>query len=127
MTKKMNFEVQLEQVIAKASRTMDILRYLNKVTWGMEVNTALLIYKSYCRSVMDYGILVYYPKHRRPCMKLERMQFKGVRIALGYRNSTPTNVMMEESKLPYLEDRARWLACNFWMKAFRRGNWDLME
>lgn len=93
----------------------------------MEVNTALIMYKSYVRSIMDYGICIYYPKHIRSCMKIERIQFKGVRTVLGYRNSSPTNVMMEEAKIPYLQDRASWLANNFWLKTYKRGNWDLIN
>lgn len=48
-------------------------------------------------------------------------------MALGYRNSTPTNVLMEESKLPYLQDRADLLAKNFWLKMWRRGKWEILQ
>lgn len=106
--KKLKFEAQISNVIGKASKAIDILRYPNSISWGMEVNTALIMYKSYVRSITDYGAFIFYPKHIRSCMKLERVQFKGVRTALGYRNSTPTNVMMEEAKLPYVQDRASW-------------------
>lgn len=35
-------------------------------------------------------------------MKVERSQFKGIKVALGYRNSTPTNIIIEEFKMQYL-------------------------
>lgn len=34
---------------------------------------------------------------------------------------------MEESKLLYLQDRADWLARNFWLKTYRRGNWEILN
>lgn len=35
--------------------------------------------------------------------------------------------MMEEAKLLYVQDRASWMAKNFWLKTYRRGNWDLIN
>lgn len=48
----------------------------------MEVNTALLVYKAFIRSVIDYGLFVIFPKDTRNRDKVEKMQYKGVRIAV---------------------------------------------
>lgn len=102
--RRMKWEKQINEVLGKAHRIIQIMKYLNKVSWSMEVNTALLLYKNYVRSIIEYGLFIYFPKQVTKSLKIERCQYKGIRVALGYRNSTPTNVLMEESKLPYLQD-----------------------
>ena len=72
----------------KAEKRCNILKWLNRVSWGMEVNTALLMYKTFVRSVIEYGLFVIFPKDLKGKDKVEKMQYKGIRIALGYRNST---------------------------------------
>lgn len=65
-----------------------------------------MIYRSYVRSILEYGLFVYYPRDGRGREKLENIQNKGIRIAMGYRNSTPINVMLAEAKIIKMEDRA---------------------
>lgn len=72
-----------------------------------------MIYSSYVRSILEYGLFVHYPRDGRGREKLENIQSKGIRIAMGYRNSTPINVMLAEAKIIKMEDRAGLLARNF--------------
>lgn len=76
---------QIEEIKGKVSKAVSILKYLNKVSWGMELNTAVMIYKSY---VMEYGMFVYFPRDLRRKEILEKLQYRGIRTAMGYRNST---------------------------------------
>lgn len=55
---RLKFAEQIEEVKGKVCKTVSILKYLNRVSWGMELNTVVMIYKSYVRSVMEYGIFV---------------------------------------------------------------------
>lgn len=71
-----------------------------------------MIYKSFIKFKIDYSLFVFFLRILRERNKIERLQHKGVRIALEYRNSTPTNVTIAESKLMRLEDRAELLAKN---------------
>lgn len=47
---------------------------------------------------------------------MEKLQNKGIRLAMGYRSSTPLNVMTAEAKITKIEDRAGLLAKNYWTK-----------
>lgn len=98
-----------------------MLQYINGVHRGIEVNTSLMLYKSLVRAVADYGIAIYYPKEENLQTKLERAQYKGLRTALGYRNSTPNNVIIVEAKVMLLRDRAGMLACNLLSKTLIYG------
>jgi hypothetical protein len=113
---ELNFNKQIQEVRGKVSRANSILKYLSSVKRGIEVNTALMLYKSLVRSTVDYGCFVYAPRTCTAQLKIERGQFLGVRTALGYRNSTPNNVIIAEAKLTYLMDRALMLAKNFCLK-----------
>lgn len=44
------------------------------------------------------------------CEEMEKVQFKGLRAAMGYRESTPKNVILEETKIASLRERAIMLA-----------------
>ncbi|XP_071579545.1 uncharacterized protein [Temnothorax nylanderi] len=94
---RLNFHRQVQEVKGK----------------GTEVNTALMLYKSLVRSVADYGIFVYFPRDSAFQLKLERTQYMGIRTALGFRNSTPNNVLIAEAKIRLLRDRADMLGRNF--------------
>ena len=59
----LNFDKQCNAIRDKA-RKANILKYANKVSRGMEVNTALLLYKSLVRATIEYGIIMYLPTNR---------------------------------------------------------------
>lgn len=85
----------------------------NKVSKGKKVNTAVVLYKSLVRSVMDYAIFLYYPSKKKVRYKGEQAQFAGIRTALEYRNSTPTNVIIGKSKVMLMKHRTEYLAISF--------------
>lgn len=51
-------------------------------------------------------MIIYYPRDKKGKEKLEKIQNKGLRLALGYRNSTPISVMTAEAKICKIEGRA---------------------
>lgn len=107
----MKFEEQIEKVREKGRKTCNLLNFTCGIYRGMEVNTAILLYKNYVRSVIEYGNFIFMPSQYSKILKIERLQYAGVRRALGYRCSTPTNI--SESKISNLMQRAIYLAKNF--------------
>ncbi|XP_071580630.1 uncharacterized protein [Temnothorax nylanderi] len=118
----LNFHRQVQEVRGKVNRANSVIRYLCRVSKSLEVNTALMLYKSLVRSVSDYGIFIYFPRDSGFQLKLERTQYMGIRTALGYRNSTPNNVLIAEAKIMLLRDRAIMLGRNFITKAIAYNN-----
>lgn len=112
---KLKFDKQMHPVQNKVDKAINIVRFLCRISWGMEVSTALMIYKSYIRSIIEYGLFIYYPREGKGREKMEKMQNKGIISPMGYRNSTPLNVMTVEAKI-LIEDRAGLLARNYWTK-----------
>lgn len=123
MDSRLKFENQCQATSDKIKKANGILKYANKVTRGMEVNTALIMYKSLIRSIIDYGAPIYLDEdNHNNIQKIEKAQYLGLRTALGYRNSTPTNVMIAEAKVTSIRNRARMLAKNCLMKIMTEEN-----
>ncbi|KMQ85430.1 hypothetical protein RF55_16036 [Lasius niger] len=76
---------------------------------------------------MDYGLFVYYPRTHKGKERIEKLQYKGIRIAMGYRNSTPTNVMLMEVRIMRMEERAGFLARRYWTKIYGCKNKEMEE
>lgn len=79
---------------------------MNNIGKGMEINTALMLYKVLVRSIFDYGNMIFLPDLKIQKEKMEKVQFQGLRTALGYRNSTSKNMILEEAKVVNLRERA---------------------
>lgn len=126
MDNKLNFSKHVTDIRGRVNKANNIMKYLSNISRGIEVNMSLLLYKSMVRSIMDYGIHIYSPKLKSLQIKLERGQFLGIRTALGYRNSTPTNILIAKSKI-LLRDRALMLAKNFCSKVYKYGEQSLIN
>lgn len=63
------------------------------------------------RSRLDYGCFILSGLSRNQRIKLDRIQYKALRIVLGLRKSTPTNFILAEAKEPPLFLRSKFL-CN---------------
>lgn len=85
------------------------------------MNTSLILFKSIVRSIMDYGSFIYALKEEVQNNKVEKIQHAGVKTALGYRISTPTNVMLIEARIMRSRERADMLARNFLSKVWCYG------
>lgn len=59
---KLKFDRQIQHVQNKVNKTINVMRFLCTVRWVMEISTALMVYKSYVRSIIDYELFIYYPR-----------------------------------------------------------------
>lgn len=98
MYKEMKFDKQQKEVTEKMVKANGLLKYMNGVGRGMEVNTTLMLYKSLIRAISGYGSMIYYPNKELLSEEMEKIQFQELRTAMGYRMSTPKNVILEEAK-----------------------------
>ena len=106
---QLSFVPQINKVKSRCDRASNIIKYLQGIWWGADPTTLLNLYKSYVRSILDYGIIVYYPTRKDQQKKLEGIQHNAIRLALGFRKTTPIKILLAESKLPSISERARFL------------------
>lgn len=130
LDRELKFDKQIEHVQNRAGKALNIISYLNRVrvpSWGLEQKSAMYIYKSYMRAIIDYGLAIYYPRDWKLRDKLEKLQNKGVRKSMGYRNSILINVMLAEAGVPKLEDRASFLARSHWTKIVHNNEKEMLN
>lgn len=113
---KLSFTKHIAYVQEKTNRSLNIVKFLRGTWWGSHPETLLTFYKSYVRSLIDYGSFIYFPTQKAKKLKIERIQFSAIRMIFGFRMSTPTNILMAESKLTTIEHRSETLCCNFLLK-----------
>lgn len=106
---KLNFKEQINSVYNKCSKAMNIIKFLRGTWWGSDPETLIILHKSLISSMIDYGSIVYFPDKKYLYMKFEKLQYSAIRFALGYRISTPTIILIAESKLPLLRERTKYL------------------
>lgn len=71
MDEELNFGEQIEAVRIKVKKAINLIRCMMGIKWGSECNTALMLYKSLVRAIIDYGLFIYYPRGNKARMKLE--------------------------------------------------------
>lgn len=117
---QMNFKKHLRYVVQRSSASLNIIKFLRGVYWGADPSTLIGFYKSFTRSIIDYGSYIYFPTTKNSILKLERIQFAAIRLSHGLRISTPTNILLAESNLTTLRIRSELLCSQFLLKAFSR-------
>ena len=114
---KLTFFQQVMNILKKTLPALNIIKYLCGTWWGSSPSTLLTMYKSFVRSKIDYALFIYFPSQKNRALMLERIQYLAIRRALGYRNSTPNNILIAESKLPILVERAKFSCKEFIVKS----------
>lgn len=116
LDENLNFESQLQKMRERVIKAGNVLRWINGVSWGAEVATSLMLYKSLVRSKMEYALFLYFPDKGEGKMKVERLQYRNLRMVMGYRMSTPTYLLVEETKVLRMEERVGLLARRYCSK-----------
>lgn len=78
------------------------------------METLLILYKCFVRSIIDYASFAYFPTQKDLINKLGKIQFYAIRLCYGFRISTPTNILLAESKLVSIQERTGFL-CNCYL------------
>lgn len=113
---KLSFNFHISQIQTECSLALNIVKFLAGTWWGSHPDTLLCLYKSFIRSIIDYSSFIYFPKKKSNIDKLERIQYAAIRSALSFRKSTPTNILLSESKLPPIAERSQNLCQRYLVK-----------
>ncbi|XP_071571818.1 uncharacterized protein [Temnothorax nylanderi] len=90
-------------VISKCRKALNVMSALAGIWWGSHPQLLMMIYKGIIRSSIDYERQVFQLYRNLTIFeKLQRIQYKAIRIAYGYRQSTPINILLDEAKEPLL-------------------------
>ena len=67
-------------------------------------------------------LFVYFPTRKTEIEKLERIQLSSLRTVLGFRSTTPTNIILDEAKISLIRKRAIFLRKAYILKVLSNTN-----
>lgn len=120
--RKLLWTHHINHILNRCEKGLNFLKLICKRSWGADQKTALLFYRAYIRSILDYGSLVYGSASNTNLKKIDKIQMKALKTALGVMKSTPNECTLILAAEPPLEYRRNFLACKYVIKQHYRQN-----
>lgn len=102
---KLTWKIHTEHLIKKCSRRVNFMRSVAGTWWGADPGDLLTIYKSTVRSVIEYGAVAILPMADTHMLRLQRVQWRAIRCAMGFMRTTHTATLEVLSGIPPVRDR----------------------
>lgn len=118
----LKWDSHFEDIINRCNRAMNVIKFLRNTWYGADPSLLLTIYQGLIRSKMEYAGFVWNNVPDYLWNRLETLQNRAVRVAMGYRKSTPINVLLVEACVPRMADRIRFLGMNYMTRTLGRSN-----
>jgi ribonuclease HI len=83
LTKKLNWKMHMNHLIGKIRKRLNFLKLVSAQPWSQDVNTLLNLAISLVRSKITYGQEVYFSAPNCFLQKLESLDSKAIKIAMG--------------------------------------------
>ncbi|XP_070169673.1 uncharacterized protein [Polyergus mexicanus] len=115
---KLHGNLHIEFLSKKCTKLLNILKSLRGVWWGANPVLLLNIYKALIRGSIEYSFPYIRSNNFTHLEKLEKIQKQAIRLCLGLRQTTPSNVLLAESGIGSLRYRLIYLASKFLLKSF---------
>ena len=110
---KLLWHDHIENIVKRCKSKLNILRCLSGTKWGSSSKTLLLVYRSYIRSLLDYGCEAYDGTSDGLQKTIDSIQYQALRICIGALPLTPLDALqVETGELP-LDLRRQMLSLKF--------------
>jgi hypothetical protein len=113
LTSNLDWEDEINAIVSKCENTMKIVKCVKNTWWGADPVMLMRLYKALIMSRMEYRAFLFHKHKNKQEQKLDKIKYRTVRVALSYRSSAPTNVMLAEAKEIPLFSRFRQLGRNY--------------
>jgi len=121
LDERLDGKLQLHSLIAKGTNVARIILSLSGTWWSAHPSLLLSLYRSIFRSSIEYGAQVFSPSRNQTLWnRIQRIQYRIIRTALGLRQSTPICVLLTEACEPPLKLRFDLLTSRYVYKSFSR-------
>jgi len=118
----LRWATQIKYVQKRCLQRMNLMNSIAGTWWGAHPKCMLLLYQGLIGSVLEYASVCYANLAKTHFLKLERVQYRGIRVALGLMISTPNNSLGVLSGIPPLEERFSYLNSKFVINIFGKQN-----
>jgi hypothetical protein len=123
----LDWEDEINPIVRKCENPMKIMNCV-KHTWCGAASVILMRpYKAFIRSRMEYGAFLFHKLKKKRAQNLEKIQYKTIRGALGYRCSTPTNIMLAGAKVIPIFRRFKQLRRNYVSRCYTSSNHPMVQ
>ena len=114
------FSHHISNIISRATPRLNILRALAGTTWGQQLETITLTYKSIVRSLFLYAAPIWYPNTSPTNIsKLQTIQNHALRTASGCVKMSPIEHLHTETKTLPVNDHLSLLSTQFLARALQ--------
>lgn len=104
-------------VTKKCVKRVNFLRTVSGSWWGAHPSSLLIVYKSTIRSVLEYGAFAIQSLANTHKLRLERVQWRALRVCLGMMTSTHTRTLEVQAGILPLDLRWKELNAKFLCKS----------
>ena len=113
---KLTWRQHINYIQERSKSVLNLMRYVQANNYGTNTDTLLTLYRSLLRSILDYGCQAF--NSATPAVKkvLDRIQYQGLRIALGALKSTPVHNLLVEAGEKPLQLRRDELSLKYWAR-----------
>ncbi|XP_071037157.1 uncharacterized protein [Parasteatoda tepidariorum] len=112
----------IDHLVLKARKRLNILKYISGRDWGAEVSTLRSTYINLLVPILEYGFPIYSCASHTNFQKLERILLSAARIITGLRNSCPGDIILFEADLQPLSLRRSSCMVKYYSKLYSFGS-----
>lgn len=120
LDRKLRWQAQALQQVTRSRKAINAIKMISGTPWGNDPRSLLVLYKAFIRSVIEYCPLAILNMSNCHFIKIERLQWGSLRIALGCMNSSPNSSLEVLAGIPPLRYRLKFLLQKFMIKIFLR-------
>jgi ribonuclease HI len=124
---KLSWHLQVAHIVTKSNKSYNLLKSTAGISWGSHPKTLKLLYNALIRSHLDYASFLLEPLPKHLSYKIDKIQFKSLRLISGCMSSTPTNILQVENVDPPLHIRRQQQADFFFIKRIRFQNHPILS
>ena len=108
------FSHHVKNITDSAKTKINLMKSLAGSTWGQDVETLALTYKSICRSVLEYAAPIWSPIiSDTSWLKLQTTQNQALRVVTGNLAMASEQHLHRESKIIPIKDHCRMITCQY--------------
>ncbi|XP_045495601.1 uncharacterized protein LOC123694256 [Colias croceus] len=126
LDQKLNGMAHTNYISQKCEKGINVLRSLSGVWWGSHPYCQKLVYNAIIRSHLDYASFILEPCNKTALVKLDRIQYKCLRLIIGAMKSTPVNALQVECVDPPLSLRRQYLADKYFFRLIQLSSHPLL-
>ena len=113
---KLTWKIHLNKLKAESQKLLGIMKMLNGKNVGASQQCLMRIYRTYIRSKLDYGCIIYDSASITELKKLDTVAHEALRIASGAFKSTPVESLLVHCEEPSLSERREYLTMRYYLK-----------